>query len=156
GGATGATNSPATGLNNINQTVNLPVGASIIYVVTATVSATATGAVTNTATVTPPATVADLNPGNNAATDIDTVAVTTTTADLSITKTDGSTTAAAGGTLTYTIIVANSGPSAVLGATVADVSPPTVTGPTFTATGSGGAGGFASGAGNILQTVNLP
>ena len=41
-------------------------------------------------------------------------------ADLAITKTDGVTTATAGGSVTYTITASNAGPSTATGATVAD------------------------------------
>ena len=41
-------------------------------------------------------------------------------ADLSITKTDGTTTVAAGGSTTYTLVVTNGGPSSVTGALLAD------------------------------------
>ena len=58
----------------------------------------------------PPAGVTDTNPGNNSATDTDTL---TAQADLSITKTDGVVAIAQGGSTTYIIVVANSGPSAV-------------------------------------------
>jgi hypothetical protein len=53
--------------------------------------------------------------GNNSATDANTVI--TPTADLSITKTDGVTGVNQGGTITYTIVASNAGPSAVTGAT---------------------------------------
>ena len=55
-----------------------------------------------------PGGVTDPTPGNNSATDSDTLAAQ---ADLSITKTDGVTTATAGGSVTYTITASNSGPS---------------------------------------------
>ena len=45
------------------------------------------------------------------------------TADLSITKTDGVTTATPGGSVTYTITATNAGPSNATGATVADTFP---------------------------------
>ncbi|HEY2413809.1 MAG TPA: right-handed parallel beta-helix repeat-containing protein [Pirellulaceae bacterium] len=151
-GTSGFTN----GTGNIAQAVNLPVGGTITYTATGTVSPTAAGAISNTATVTAPAGVADVNAANNTSTDTDTVAASTSTADLNITKTDGVTTVAPGGTLTYTIVVSNSGPSAVTGANVADLFPPTLTGVTFTTSQSGGATGFANGTGNINQTVNLP
>ena len=64
------------------------------YTVSATVSAAASGTLVNTATVTAPGGVTDPNPGNNSATDSDTIA---SQADLTITKTDGVTTANAGG-----------------------------------------------------------
>ena len=90
----------------------------------------------------------------------------TAAADLSITKTDNkggsSVTGAVGGVVpgtgeTYTIVVSNSGPSAVTGASVVDTLPAFFTSDTWTATQSGGASGFsASGSGNINDTVNLP
>ena len=52
----------------------------------------------------------------------------TSTADLSITKTDGVTSVVAGGSATYTITASNSGPSSVTGATVTDSFPGTITG----------------------------
>src|SRR4029079_7408651 len=124
GGASGFTTS---GSNNINDTVALPAGATITYVVNATVSPTATGTISNTATITPSPVVIDVNPLNNTATDIDTVANTPVNSDLSITKTDGVASVSPGGPVTYSIVVANNGPNAVAGATVADVFPPTLT-----------------------------
>src|SRR5439155_13534135 len=154
GGATGFI-TPSMG--NISDTVTMPAGSTITYTVTATVSGNATGAISNTATVTPPATVVDVNPTNNTATDIDTVSGTPVNADLGIVKTDGVTTVAPGGTLTYTIVVSNAGPNAVAGAFVADTFlPASFSSVAYTASGTGGASGFANGSGNILQTVNLP
>lgn len=63
----------ATGNGNINDTVSLPAGASVIYTLNATVSSTATGSLANTAAIAPPAGVDDPTPGNNSATDSDTV-----------------------------------------------------------------------------------
>ena len=68
-GAGGGTCS-ATGLGNINDTVNLPAGGSVTYTATGTISAAATGTLSNTATV---SSAADPNPGNNSATDTDTI-----------------------------------------------------------------------------------
>jgi uncharacterized repeat protein (TIGR01451 family) len=77
-------------------------------------------------------------------------------ADLSITKTDGVTTAVPGGSVTYTITASNAGPSAVTGATVADTFPASLTA-TWTCVGAGGGTCAASGSGNINDsTVNLP
>jgi uncharacterized repeat protein (TIGR01451 family) len=77
-------------------------------------------------------------------------------ADLSVSKTDGVGTATPGNTVTYTITVANAGPSPVVGATVSDSFPGTVNCST-TCAGSGG-GTCAAGpyAGNIAEAVNLP
>ena len=60
------------------------------------------------------------------------------TADLSITKTDGQTTATPGQAITYTIVATNAGPSTITGATVADTVPADLTGVTWTCVGIGG------------------
>jgi 3-phytase len=71
-------------------------------------------------------------------------------ADLSITNSDGVTTVEASETLGYTIAVTNNGPSSVSNTTVIDNFPAELTGVTWTASGTGGAGGFdTSGNGNI-------
>jgi uncharacterized repeat protein (TIGR01451 family) len=68
GGSCGSTN----GTGSISGAlVNLNVGGSVKFTVTATVSATATGALVNTATVAVPAGYTDPNTGNNSATDTD-------------------------------------------------------------------------------------
>ncbi|HRI03767.1 MAG TPA: DUF2012 domain-containing protein [Pyrinomonadaceae bacterium] len=62
----------AAGSGNINDTnVNLPVGGSVTYTAPAAVSAGASGTIANTATVS--SSVTDPTPGNNSATDTDTV-----------------------------------------------------------------------------------
>ncbi|HEX4495428.1 MAG TPA: IPTL-CTERM sorting domain-containing protein [Thermoanaerobaculia bacterium] len=142
----------ASGSGNINGTVNLPNGGSVTYTASCTISASATGTLSNTATVTAPAGVTDPTPGNNSATDSDTLAAS---ADLSITKTDGVTTATAGGSVTYTITASNAGPSNATGATVADTFPASLT-CTWTCAGAGGGTCAASGSGNINGTVTLP
>ena len=78
-------------------------------------------------------------------------------ADLSITKTDGVTTATPGGSVTYTITASNAGPGPVLGATVADTFPASLT-CTWTCVGAGGGDLRRQPAsGNINDaTVNLP
>src|SRR5207249_2570987 len=137
------------------DSVTLLPGGTVTYTVVAQIDPSATGLLVNTATVTPPEGVPDLNPDNNSSTD--TVPLTPQ-ADLSITKTDGVTTAIPGTTTTYTIVVQSlSGPSDVIGATVSDVFPPSITSATWTSTATGGAtGNTASGTGNINDTVNLP
>jgi uncharacterized repeat protein (TIGR01451 family) len=142
----------AAGSGNINGSVNLPSGGSVTYTASCAVSAAATGTLSNTATVTAPAGVTDPTPGNNAATDVDTVG---SQADLAITKTDGVTTATAGGSVTYTITASNAGPSNATGATVADTFPAALT-CTWTCVGAGGGTCTAAGSGNIGDTVNLP
>src|SRR4029453_9269878 len=103
----------ASGSGNIADTVNLPVGASVTYTVNATVSDAATGTLGNTATVAPPGGVTCPNPGNM-----------TPAAALGVSKTDGVVTVTPGGSVTYTIVASNAGPSNVTGATVSDARPP--------------------------------
>src|SRR6185369_13732828 len=110
------------------------------------------GTLSNTATVAAPGGVTDPTPGNNSATDTDTLAAS---ADLAITKTDGVTTAIPTGSVTYTIVASNSGPSDATGATVADTFPASLT-CTWTCVGAGGGTCTASGSGNVNDTVNLP
>lgn len=151
--AGGATAGTLSGSGNINQNVTLPPGGSVTYTVSATISAAATGTLSNTATVTAPGGTTDGNPGNNNATDTDTL---TPRADLAITVTDGTATAIPGGTVTYTITASNAGPSNVTGATVTDAFPPELSSITWTGAGAGGGTVTASGSGNINDTVNLP
>jgi uncharacterized repeat protein (TIGR01451 family) len=98
--------------------------------------------------------VNDPDPTNNSASASGTASVIT---DLSITKTDGRTTAVPGQRLTYTITVTNGGPSPVVGATVIDLQPPGFGGVTwFCTTTPGGSCALASGTGNVDTTVDLP
>ncbi|MFN0145908.1 MAG: beta strand repeat-containing protein, partial [Dehalococcoidia bacterium] len=140
----------AAGTGSIADSVNLPNGASVTYTATGTVSAGATGTLANTATVSYPA---DPAPGNNSATDTDSLGAQ---ADLAITKTDGVTTVAVGGTTTYTIVASNAGPSNVTAATVADTFPAAISGATWTCVGAGGGTCTGAGSGNLSDTVNLP
>ena len=149
----GASGFSASGAGNINDTVVMPSGSKITYMVKGKVNSSATGTISNTATVTPLAAVNDPNPGNNTATDTDSVTVK---ADLKVTVADGKTAAVPGTKDTYTIIVMNAGPSNIAGAVVQDYFPSTFTGVTFTATQGGGATGFTSGSGDVAQTVAMP
>jgi uncharacterized repeat protein (TIGR01451 family) len=137
---------------NINDSVTVLAGGSLTYTVGATVSGTFSGALSNTATVTAPGGTTDTNGGNNSATDTTTV---NPVADLSITKTDGVTTAVPGQSVTYTITASNAGPATATGATVADTFPATLT-CTWTCVGAGGGTCSAAGSGNINDSVNLP
>jgi uncharacterized repeat protein (TIGR01451 family) len=76
-------------------------------------------------------------------------------ADLSITKTDGQSTAVPGTTVTYTILASNAGPASVASATVIDAPPASVVGVTWTCTASAGSSCPASGAGAINAAVSL-
>ena len=154
----GGASSTCSGSGNINDTAYLPNGATITYSVATNVSGSATGNLVNTASVSLPAGYTDPVPGNNAATDTDTV--TTVIADLSITKDDGSATYTPGGSISYTIVVSNPSTSTtdVTGATVADTFDATrLNTINWTCSASVGASCTASGFGNISDnTVNLP
>ncbi|HXT20049.1 MAG TPA: DUF11 domain-containing protein, partial [Thermoanaerobaculia bacterium] len=142
----------ASGSGNISDTVNLPAGGTVTYTASCAVSQSASGSIVNTADVdTDPQAVTDPDDTNNSATDTDTVP----SADLSITKTDGVTTATPGGSVTYTITASNAGPSDAPGSTVTDTFPADLT-CTWTCVGAGGGTCTASGSGNISDTVNLP
>src|SRR5262249_16590877 len=130
-GASGNTN----GTGDIHDTVTMASGSTITYTVTGTVSPTASGNLVNTPTVSPPSALPDRNPGNNPATDPDTLSAS---GDLSITKTDNKASVIPGQSDPYTIVVSNSGPSTVTGATVADSFPSIFTGATWTSTHSSG------------------
>jgi uncharacterized repeat protein (TIGR01451 family) len=145
---------PASGTGNINQTVTVPAGGSLTYTVTASIAAEATGDLVNTATVAVPTGATDPFTGNDSATDTD--AQHAPVADLGITKTDNVSSYTPGGTLDYTIVVSNAGPSSVVGAAVSDVFPAAVTSASFTCAPSTGASCAASGVGNIADTVNVP
>ena len=142
----------AAGSGNINDAANLPSGGSATYTASCAVSAGATGSLVNTATVTAPGGVTDPTPGNNSATDTDALGPS---ADLAITKTDGVASATPGGSVTYTIVASNAGPSSATGSTVADTFPASLT-CTWTCSGSGGGTCTAAGSGNINDSANLP
>lgn len=69
--ASGSATCTSGGTDNINDTVNIPAGASITYTVTVQVVPIPSGPLDNTATVTEPPGVTDPAPGNNSATDSD-------------------------------------------------------------------------------------
>src|SRR5207248_977859 len=74
---------------------------------------------------------------------------------LAITKTDGVASVNAGGSTTYTVVATNGGPSAVVGATVTDTAPSTMTFSAWSCVASVGSSCPASGSGNISASVNL-
>lgn len=148
GGATGN----GGGSGPINETLDLPTGASVTYTATCDIDPAATGTLSNTATIA--SALHDPNLVNNTATDDDTLLVPE--ADLSITKNDGVCGANPGDTLTYVIGVANAGPSNVTAALVEDDFPTELVGCSWTAGFTGGASGVGSGGGDILESFDLP
>ena len=135
-GASGGGCDTTNGLGDIDATVDLLPGGTATFTVSATIAAGATGTLSNTATVDAPAGVTDTNTANNTATDTTLLAPQV---DLTVTKTDGVTSVTAGGTITYTIVVTNDGPSAVAGATLVDVLPAELRDATWTCSGTAGA-----------------
>ena len=150
-GAGGGVCAPA-GSGALAATVNLPAGGSVAYSAVCSIQPGATGSLSNTASVATSATVTDLVPANNSATDIDSL---TPQANLGIGITDGSATAVPGRPTSYTIVAANSGPSRAPGSTITVDFPAGLT-CEWTCAGSGGATCPASGSGNISALLDLP
>jgi uncharacterized repeat protein (TIGR03803 family) len=117
----------------ISDTIaSLAAGSSVTYTATATITPSATGTLASTATVGSNANTT--NSANTTATDTDTL---TTQSDLSVTVSDNvggtsgptATTGAAtpGGSVTYTVVVSNAGPSTASNVSVLDPLPTGVT-----------------------------
>ncbi len=156
----GSSCTAATGSGNtINTTLTLDKNGVATFVVTGTLNpatASGTGTLANTATVTPVSGTTDPTPGNNTATDTDNV---TPRVDLSITKSDGLVDAVPGTALSYSVVVANAGPSTATAAVITDTVPAALTGVSWTCTpaGVGASCGVSNGTGNaIATTVTLP
>jgi uncharacterized repeat protein (TIGR01451 family) len=116
---TAASVNAITGLLPINATATAPTTGSFLTITaTATTAAGQAGVISNTASVSVPTGATDPTPGNNSATAVDSPSL----ANLTISKTDNKTTTISGATNTYTIVVANAGPSAANGAVVTDPS----------------------------------
>lgn len=154
-GASGCTPAGSSSAD-FSDTINLPIGGSVVYTVTANVVANPTGNLVNTATVTPPSGFADTNISNNSSTDTD----TPLTANLSITKDDGRVSFAGGDTLTYTVTVVNLSGVEVTGAVVSDSIPVNIASWTWVCEPQGGGAtgcdGAASNSLDFTDTVNLP
>ncbi len=151
-GGSSCTAGPVAG--NLSDIVTVRAGGTLTYTVNATVSGSFSGTLANTATVSAPGGTTDTNSGNNSATDTTNVLPV---ADLSITKTDGVTTAVPGLSVTYTIVAANAGPATATGAAVSDTFPAACLTISWTCVGAGG-GTCTAGpvAGNIADSANLP
>ena len=142
----------AQGSGNVLDTVTIPAGDSVRYVVSAAIDSGLTGTLANTATVTPPASVVDPNPGNNTST---VTVPLTPTVTLGGGKSDGTDHYTPGAAQTYFIVVDNAGPSDAKSVTVSDTLPAGVTltgsvtctaaGTALCGTVTGSAGGTAFG-----------
>jgi uncharacterized repeat protein (TIGR01451 family) len=153
--AVGTTCPAATGSGAISQTVNLPVGSTLTYVLQAGLSATTLCASTvlNTSTIATTASSpsgATLTEGTSVQGNAgyvfkpNTATVTNVVqpcASLSISKSDGVTSTTAGATVVYSIVASNAGPSAANNAVVKD---PVATGLACSAVTCTGATGSAT------------
>src|SRR5262249_50856248 len=131
----GSVTGPASGSGALSTTVTLPVNATVTFTFTAQVSPSATRTLVNTPPLRPPARATRPTPGNNSATDTDTL---TPQADLAITKTDGVLAAVPGTSTTYSIVVSNAGPSTAVAQPVTDFFPAAITAVNWTAVASAG------------------
>src|SRR5690606_12826206 len=105
----------------------------------------------NTASISAPTT--DPVPGNNSATDTDTLS---SNADLAVTLSNEQSTVIAGESVIYTLVASNSGPSAVTSALVSDAFPNKLRNCEWICEATGGGSCASAGNGNINQNVNLP
>jgi uncharacterized repeat protein (TIGR01451 family) len=154
-GGTNCTAGPVTG--NIVDTISIPVGGTATYTANVTLKSGASGDLVTQAIVALAAGTSDPDSSNDAASDTDTRG--TPVADVSITKTDGMTSYMPGGTLTYTIVASNTGPSDAAGIVVHDgvMALPQVASATWTCAAGGGATCAAgTNAGDLDDTITLP
>ncbi len=149
----------ATGTGNTTRTgsVSLQSGGAATYTLVGSIPASAPlGNSTSRVTIAAPSGVTDPNSSNNSVSDTDTI--TAPPADLAVTQnSDGRTSVARGTTgVTYTIVVANNGPSAVTGAALTDTLPGSTrfTLNSWTCTAPGGTCS-ATGTGNTARTGSV-
>jgi len=155
-GAGGGTCS-AGGSGNINDTVNLPPGASVTYIAQCTVSPSASGSIVNTATVNVPSGITDPNTANNSATDTNTVDTGPGGADVSLVIVNDRNFVQLGENVSLTVAVQNSGPDAAPAVTIAGAVPAELTSFSWSCTAIGGATcGAPSGIGSFSTSASLP
>ncbi len=110
----------ASGSGNINDSANVPVGGSATYTAVCSISSSATGSLSNTATVTAAVGITDPNPGNNSATDTDTLVASS---DVAISKSVSNATPTLGSNVVFTVTATNNGPSNASSVKVNDLLP---------------------------------
>jgi uncharacterized repeat protein (TIGR01451 family) len=106
-----------SGSGDLNHQVQLGVGSSAHFLLTATLSSDASGSLTNTATVS--SALSDPDPSNNSSSATNLIEVLS---DVSVVKTAPAT-ATAGSDITYVLTVANAGPSAAANVELVDLLP---------------------------------
>jgi uncharacterized repeat protein (TIGR01451 family) len=151
----GSSCSAASGTGNLNITVDLLSGGTATIMANAHLPSEPQHGTSydNTVTVTLPAGYKDPNPSDNIITDTNTIGEAS---DLSVTMSDGITSAFPGDPVNYTITVTNNGPDDALGAAFTDTFPADLTSVSWTCTASAGSScGAANGNGDINTTLDL-
>lgn len=139
------------GSGALADTITLAGGGSATYTAACAVPAAAPAAlIANTAAI---AYANDPNPGNDSASDLDTMV--RPRADVSITKTDGLAQIDAGRLVAYTIVVSNTASQPVAEVRVADAFAPPLAACTWRCTPSAGSSCTRIGSGDIADTVAL-
>jgi len=149
----GASCAPTSGSGNwINKTLNLPVGSSVTFTVTGDLVSTATGNLVSTVGVATPDGINELTPTDNTSTLSTPISVR---GDLAITRMSNPAVPQAGQPITYTLTVTNAGPSTVVGATVVNIFPISVTNVIWNCGATSGSACPSSGSGSINAPVTL-
>lgn len=151
---TGGASGPAGGSGDVDALIDIPVGGTATFTVTALADSTTLDELANTAFVIGPDGVPDPNLDDNSSTVITPpVAVTAMT----IVKTDGSPSYTPGSPVVYTITVTNAGPSFAQAALVRDILDPSIiSSALWTATFTGVASvGNTAGTGSIDEVIDL-
>lgn len=144
---------PASGSGDLSVAVDLLAGGTATFTLLGTLAEDATGSVHNSASILSPGGVSDPNPGNNSATDVTEL---TALVDLFIDLDVGEATAVPGESLSYLLVVGNSGPEAANDVQVMSQFAPGL-GCQWQCVPSGGAScGTVNGSGDLAQTVDLP
>lgn len=125
----GTTCGAASGSGDIDMTVDIDASGTVTFVVTASIDPAATGTLANTATVTRSSGTTDPDAANNSATDSYTLAPL---ADLSLTVLESSDPVDEKSAYSYTLSVANAGPSVATSLTLTQALPSDITFATVT------------------------
>ncbi|MFQ3632584.1 hypothetical protein [Roseiflexus sp.] len=149
----GASCAPASGSGDWSgKSLNLPPGGSVTFTVTGNLPPAATGSLTSTVGVVTPSSLNELTPDSNNSTLVTPISVR---GDLSITRVSNPPIPQAGQPITYTLTVANAGPSVVVGATVVNIFPISVTNVTWSCSATSGSMCPPSGNGAIDVPITL-